>query len=415
MAYTKRYAGGFVDTPSQTTAIDSTYLNNTETALVALFGVAPTTNGALVWDGTKFTAANLLKNAQIDPSAAIDWTKINSAGQIANADVKGSAAIARSKLDFGSGLVNADLATAAGIVLSKLANLSSVFGTSISAANTDLAAPPSLQPVTQYQVFPTGGGTLRSIGAGFQGQIICLLNETTAVTIKSALAGGTGAMLTLFNNADVVLPNGGGMLLQYDGQFWREISRNLVGANTYRKTTSKAVNTTVAATDLLNGEITIAPNFMGVNGLLRLTAIGDWLQNSGGAVNGPRFQLVFGGTTIFDTNAVANAATGASRGGWRIVVEIFNAGVTNVQNCFFLLNGESGIGWTASARAGFATGLGQFLGGAGASGDNTMSAQGYNTAAIDTTASKALVLNVINGSASASYETRLTSALVEVV
>lgn len=97
MSYTKRYAGGFVDTPTQTTAVDSTFLNNVETALVALFGVAPLTNGSLVWDGAKFTAANLLVNAQIDPAAAIAKTKLASLA-IVDADVSGAAAIAQSKI-----------------------------------------------------------------------------------------------------------------------------------------------------------------------------------------------------------------------------------------------------------------------------------------------------------------------------
>jgi hypothetical protein len=38
-----------------------------------------------------------------------------------------------------------------------------------------------------------------------------------------------------------------------------------------------------------------------------------------------------------------------------------------------------------------------------------------HSAAVDTSLAKALVLNVINGSASASYETKLLGALVEVV
>lgn len=78
--------------------VDSAWLNTVEDTLASGFGVTPATNGALVWDGAKFTAAALLKDAQIDPAAAI----------------------ARSKLNFGSGLVNADIAAAAAIAPSKI-------------------------------------------------------------------------------------------------------------------------------------------------------------------------------------------------------------------------------------------------------------------------------------------------------
>lgn len=78
--------------------VDAAWLNTVEDTLASGFGVTPATNGALVWDGAKFTAAALLKDAQIDPAAAI----------------------ARSKLNFGSGLVNADIAAAAAIAPSKI-------------------------------------------------------------------------------------------------------------------------------------------------------------------------------------------------------------------------------------------------------------------------------------------------------
>lgn len=182
---------------------------------------------------------------------------------------------------------------------------------------------------------------------------------------------------------------------------------------TYRKTTAKAVNTTVAATDLLNGEITVAANAMGSTGMLRLTAIGDMLNNSGGAVAPPRFQLLFGGTTIFDTGALgadfANAA--ATRRGWRVKVEIFNT-ASGAQVCFFKLDGA--LNAAASNGVAFTTGEGNYVV-VGGSAATVMLADGYNSASVDTTAAKALVLNVINGSASASYETKLTSALVEII
>ena len=328
-AYSKRYAGGFADLPSQTTAIDQTFLNAVETALLQLLGQAPTADGQVAqWDfaNTRFGPA-LILNKNVDPAAAIASSKIDFSGgnALTNSAIAGAAAIARSKLDFGSGLVNADIAAAAAIALSKL-NI---------------------------------GGTVGQVVKG---------------------------------DASVALPG------------------------LYRKTTSKTVNTSIAATDLLNGEITIAAGVMGTTGMIRLTAWGDFLQNAAAAP--PRWQLVFGGTTIFDTYTNGTVAANPTRSGWRMVVEISNLGVANAQLASIagwvgLSGGSTAFGYTA-----FATGEGQYAG-VVESGSTTNVAgylvNGINTAAVDTTAAKALVLNVINGSASATYETKLLGAVVELI
>jgi hypothetical protein len=185
---------------------------------------------------------------------------------------------------------------------------------------------------------------------------------------------------------------------------------------TYRKTTAKTVNTTVAATDLLNGEITIAGGVMGTAGTLRLTAWGDFLQNAAGAL--PRFQLVFGGTTFLDTGAPGTIAAGSSRTGWRIVAEIINLGVANSQIANLSVVVTHMGGTSAFPSTLFATGNGVYtgIGLAGSPTNCTMSvAEGTNAATVDTSVAKALVLNVINGSASATYETKLLGALVEII
>ncbi len=94
------------------------------------------------------------------------------------------------------------------------------------------------------------------------------------------------------------------------------------GAASYRKATQKVVNTTISATDLLNGEITIAASALGTTGEARLVAVGDWKQNSGGAQSVPRFQLVLGGTTIIDTGNAGTAVDAATRYGWAISARI---------------------------------------------------------------------------------------------
>lgn len=185
------------------------------------------------------------------------------------------------------------------------------------------------------------------------------------------------------------------------------------GLTTYRKTTAKVVNNTTTETDLLNGDITIAAGILGTTGVLRLTAWGDWLQNTGGTTTGPqRFKLKLGATTIFDTGAPAAAVgTSASRGAFWAEVVIANAGAANLQ--------------TASMQLKLAANSGQFTafigaltageGGYGSAGNYAYVEEAFATAAVDTTASNVLALTVINPSASVSCETKLYGALVEIV
>lgn len=303
--YAKRYAGGFADGSAGATPIDSVFLNAVEAALLALYGTVPATNGALVWDGTKFTAANLIKAAQIDPAAAIAKTQLAALG-IVNTDVSGAAAIAYSKLNLTGQLLNADLAGS--IATSKV-----------------LLAP-------------------------------------------------------------------------------------------YRKVTSKAVNTSVAATDLLNGEITIAANILGTTGMLRATLMGDFLQNVGSVQTIQNFQVVFGGTTQLDTGtgAAIKVPTSATRGWWNAVIEIQNlTAATQVISLKTFLTTGPGVGaYSVSSGSNFTTGAGTFalLGGL----NDAAFAIGGAKGTIDTTTNKTLVFNVINGANNAAYETQLLAAYVEV-
>lgn len=209
-AYSKRYAGGFVDKPTLTTPIDSTFLNAVEAALLQLIGSAPTADGQVQqWDfaNTRFGPA-LILNKNVDPAAAIASSKIDFSGAngLTNAAIAGAAAIARSKLDFGAGLVNADISGAAAIALSKLAaypaNGSNVV---ISAANTDLALPGSDGTSIQAGI-GTGGGTLRTIASARVGTRVVFQNVSgAAVTMKHQLAGGTGHMLYHGTGTDFIL------------------------------------------------------------------------------------------------------------------------------------------------------------------------------------------------------------------
>lgn len=184
-------------------------------------------------------------------------------------------------------------------------------------------------------------------------------------------------------------------------------------ATRYAKTTSKTVNTTVAATDLLNGEITIAAGAMGTTGLCRLTAWGDWKQNAGGTAAPPRLQLVLGGTTLLDTGTSGLGADVATRFGWEVNATILNLGAANSQTSKLAFRG----GMNVSGLPGntFTTGVGNYTGVSNVA-FSILDAVGTNAStALDTATSKTLVLNVINGSANANYETKLFGAVVEIV
>ena len=179
----------------------------------------------------------------------------------------------------------------------------------------------------------------------------------------------------------------------------------------FRKTTAKTVNTTTTATDLLNGEFTLPAGALGTNKVLRLTASGDWKQNSGASRDVPRFVFKLGATTLLDTgNTGSNAVTAAAtRYGWRIVCEAQNLGAANSQ--WSTLTGMLVTSAATPASADFTTGEGRLW-------VNDVFGcfySGGNSTAVDTSASLAVVLNVINANNSANYETKLYGALVEII
>lgn len=183
------------------------------------------------------------------------------------------------------------------------------------------------------------------------------------------------------------------------------------GLTTYRKTTSKTVNTTTTATDLLNAEITLAA--LTATSCVRVTAWGDWLNNTGGAVAPPRIQAILGSTTLLDTNTGGSGGAAATRYPWRLTFEILNLGATNSQQSS--LTFRAGLNVSAATTVAFTTGEGVYSTVSNGA-FSILDAIGVNpSTAVDTSTTQALVLKVINGSASASCETKLTGALIEVL
>jgi len=94
----------------------------------------------------------------------------------------------------------------------------------ISAANTDLPAPST---VVWSGWITTGGGSLRSIGAGLvNGARITLWNNSGSnVTILNSVTGGSGAYLVM--NRTRVLVNQESIELTYDGVHWVEVAADV--------------------------------------------------------------------------------------------------------------------------------------------------------------------------------------------
>jgi hypothetical protein len=189
------------------------------------------------------------------------------------------------------------------------------------------------------------------------------------------------------------------------------------GPEPLRKTTALQVVNTVTETDLLNGEFMIDGGLMGTNRLLRLTAFGDWIQNTASA-DIPRLKLKLGATTVIDANnlGASQVIQGATRWGWAVKAEILNLGAANSQwvNYWasFSFNGLSVVGqWNS-----FATGEGRTSAIASSSSASQHAySEGGNSTAVDTTVANLLQLTATLSSAATTLDITLRGSLVEIV
>ena len=181
-----------------------------------------------------------------------------------------------------------------------------------------------------------------------------------------------------------------------------------------RKTTAKTVASTTGANDLLNGEFVLPAGAMGTDKIVRLSAWGDFKNDSGAPRDVPTFRLILGSTTLLDTNNTGTAVVfnTPTRNQWKITAEIQNLGAANSQ--FARLTG----------RMNYAPGASSFAAGAWTTGTGVTFADGqvivsydggHAGLAVDTTASCNLKLNVLNAFSDANYETKLYGALCEVI
>jgi hypothetical protein len=309
MAYTQRYGGGFLDSPTTSTPVDSTFLNALEAAVLKVFGVDPSADGqALLWK---------LANSRYEPAL------------ITNANIDPAAAIAKSKL-AALGIVDADVAAGANIAASKIAGNIPI---------SKLAGYPG-----NIQTFVRGDGTF---------------------------ATGTQGL--------------------------------------YRKTTQKSISNSVAETDLLNGEVTVAAGAMASSGVLRFTLYGV-IFNSVATQSAIRYKLKLGATTILDTSTIATFWGAGGQSAFRISGEIANLGAPNAQ--FSTMKVEQS-GNFAAGNAAFATGNGSYVSVVATNG--LAEAFGTNSTAVDTTVANALAVTAILPVANANVSILLLGAVVELV
>lgn len=235
-------------------------------------------------------------------------------------------------------------------------------------------------------------------------------SDSDAAAISNAFVAIQGAVNGL-DNANVAngaaiavtklaLPGGTTSWLRADGTW----TAPTVYAAVYYKTTEKDVVNTTTKTDLLNGEITIAANAMGVNGCIEFACGGDYL-NSSGSGKTITLEWKLGTTVLWDSAASPTLANDADRRAWFFRGYIKAMGISTSQR-------GGGIFWLADATAA-TTGTGQI---------SDQTAVGYSapilTAASSenmASGSKAMALSVTHSGANASTSMRLEYAWVRVV
>jgi hypothetical protein len=250
----------------------------------------------------------------------------------------------------------------------------------------------------------TGGVTIQSIVDGLNaspGQQVRLLCQS-ALTIAN---NGGGGNIRTSSGADRAVKANDVVLLTYDGTYWWASSPD---PSQYAGTI--AATNTVTETDLTNALLSIPANALGPNGYADIDLIGDIVNNSGAARNGLRFKLKLGAgaTVVIDTSADAGNAIPASatRYPLSIRIRIQNVGATNVQAVRFEARyGCAGVAIQSATAWSTGEGVSNVVTVAGLS-MSTWFMQGYNAAAIDTTAACPVVVTVINPTATATFETK---------
>lgn len=162
------------------------------------------------------------------------------------------------------------------------------------------------------------------------------------------------------------------------------------------------LNRVTADTDVVNTAVetnfysfSVPANTLGTNRAIMLIALGDYLQNGGGARD-ITLRAKWSGQEYFSL-AFNGVPAGASRRGWRIITVIMAHGATNDQ-----------IGDTVYQDHGAGSAL-------GTANLNTSYANAHDTLAVDSTVAQTLVLTAQHSLADAAMSFRLRTARLVVL
>lgn len=163
-----------------------------------------------------------------------------------------------------------------------------------------------------------------------------------------------------------------------------------------RQVTSTDVNTTNVETTVFTASV--PANTLGTTHGLRVTLLGDYLQNNG--TQTLQLKVKYGATTIADTGAVSLGAS-ATRGSVELRCLLMAANATNAQTA----GGELLLGAVSSASNG------GVMGGATRVHEHCT----HVSVAEDSTASKTLAITVTHGASSINESCRIFGVFVELI
>jgi hypothetical protein len=171
-----------------------------------------------------------------------------------------------------------------------------------------------------------------------------------------------------------------------------------------REATLISIVSSVAETDIFN--FTVPANAMGSNRMLRLTLLGDRLNNSGAAETAPTFRVYTGGTVRYQ-DAGAALASSATR---RVASMVLHFAMQNATDTMIM---SASAVYSGAAAAAATTGIGDFAGAGNTVQSFAIASDGTFTQ--DTTSNWALRVSWQNGTNAATVEFRRHYAVLELV
>jgi len=165
----------------------------------------------------------------------------------------------------------------------------------------------------------TGTTTITSIQFSWPGREVTLVFPSACTVVD-------GSNLNLAGN--FVGP--GILKLGSDGTNWDEISRSPVGVTRVLDKETTNIDVTLLTTEQTVFTHTIPANLLGTNGTLRLTMIGDYLNNNATSAT-LTIRIKFGATTLY-ADTVDASATSASRRPLILSLLFGNEDATNAQS-----------------------------------------------------------------------------------